>query len=498
MSAVGAALREHALREPGRIALADRTRTIDYGQLLSRVAALACQLRAEGIGCLGLLADNGLPWVLADLAAHIEAIPLVPLPLFFSPQQMTHAIIDSGMDALLTDHPVEMQQLLGAAGITTRVDGQVETLALLRLPRESTSSLPAGTAKVTYTSGTTGMPKGVCLSRDHIEIVTQSLREATGANADDRHLCLTPMSTLLENIGGVYVPLLAGACSLVLPLVEVGLSGASGLQVLRMIAALVETQATSAILAPQMLAALVAAFESGVPVPASLRFLAVGGAPVSPRLLERAQAIGLPVFEGYGLSECASVVTLNASNAQRRGSQGRPLPHLAVSISGDGEVMISGPVFLGYLGHSPVNTPWATGDLGYIDVEGFLHLRGRRKNQFITSFGRNVAPDWVEGELTANPAIAQAAVFGEARPFNVAVLTAAAGASAQAIAAAIAETNARLPDYARIAQWFTSTEPFGAANGQLTTNGRIRRAAIQAAYQLQIESFYQEETHDVF
>jgi long-subunit acyl-CoA synthetase (AMP-forming) len=358
--------------------------------------------------------------------------------------------------------------------------------------------LPAGTAKVTYTSGTTGAPKGVCLSRAHIETVAHSLLEATGANADDRHLCLTPLSTLLENIGGVHVPLLAGACSFVLPLAEVGLSGASGLHVQTMMRALSTSQATSAILAPQMLAALVSAIESGIPTPTNLRFLAVGGAPVSRRLLERANAIGLPVFEGYGLSECASVVTLNAPGAHRPGSQGRPLPHQPVSISSDGEVLVSGLVFLGYLGHAQITTPWPTGDLGYLDDDGFLHLRGRRKDQFITSFGRNVAPDWVEGELTAHPAIAQAAVFGEARPFNVAVLTTTPGASDEAIGLAIADTNARLPDYARIAQWFTGTEPFGVANGQLTTNGRIRRAAIHAAYQSKIESFYQEEMNDVF
>jgi long-subunit acyl-CoA synthetase (AMP-forming) len=120
-----------------------------------------------------------------------------------------------------------------------------------------------------------------------------------------------------------------------------------------------------------------------------------------------------------------------------------------------------------------------------------VHLSGRRKNVFITSYGRNVSPEWVESELTARAPIAQAALFGEARPWNVAVIVPRRpGLPARDIAAAVAETNTALPDYARVAQWLLASEPFTPANGLLTTNGRVRRAAIWQRYGAAIDDCY--------
>jgi long-chain acyl-CoA synthetase len=500
MNVLGTALRELASRNPERPALADDQQVLNYRELATRVLAVSERLHDIDIRCLGLLADNGVPWVLADLAAHISGIPLVPLPLFFSPGQICHSLDDSGVDTLLSDRPDVVQEMLAQAGFASTVLTRMESLTVLRLtgPDRPLRALPPGTAKVTYTSGTTGEPKGVCLSRTHMETVAQALVAATGAHVDDHHLCLTPLSTLLENLGGVHAPLLAGATCHVLPLAQVGLSGATGLQVSRMLQSLIDSAATSAILAPQMLSALLSAIERGAPAPTTLRFVAVGGAPVSLHLLERAAAAGLPVFEGYGLSECASVVALNTPGDARPGTQGRPLPHARISIAEDGEVLIEDGLFLGYLGQPAAHPPWRTGDLGFIDAEGFLHLRGRRKNLFITSFGRNVAPEWVESELTAQPVIAQAAVFGEARPFNVAVITPAPGASGEQLAAAIAEANSRLPDYAQVRQWLLAKEAFSLVNQQMTANGRPRREAIHAIYQTPIESFYEEVVNVVF
>ncbi|OIQ78255.1 long-chain-fatty-acid--CoA ligase FadD15 [mine drainage metagenome] len=265
-----------------------------------------------------------------------------------------------------------------------------------------------------------------------------------------------------------------------------------------MLQALHDCAASSAILAPQMLQAMVLAGEGGMPMPAGLRFVAVGGAPVSPHLLARADQLGLPVFEGYGLSECASVVALNTPASRRIGSVGRPLPHVALSFSDDGEILLGGSAFLGYLGQETPPQPWPTGDLGHLDADGFLHLTGRAKSLFITSYGRNVAPEWVERELTLHPAIAQAAVYGEARAFNVAVIVMRPGYSAAAVEAAVQLANRVLPDYARIASWLPAAAPFTPSSGQLTPNGRLKRAAIESAYADALESLYQKESDVVF
>lgn len=135
--------------------------------------------------------------------------------------------------------------------------------------------------------------------------------------------------------------------------------------------------------------------------------------------------------------------------------------------------------------------PVRTGDLGYVDGDGFVHITGRRKHVFITSFGRNVSPEWVESELLQHPLLAQAVVWGEAQADNVAVLwPRRADADDAAILAALAEVNAGLPDYARVARYVRAEAPFSAHDGLLTANGRPRREAILARYQSAVDRSY--------
>jgi len=316
-----------------------------------------------------------------------------------------------------------------------------------------------------------------------MERVAASLVAAVGVGPGDRHLAALPLALLLENLAGLYAPILAGASVELRPLGAVGVHGAAGIDPARLWSALAGSAATTTILTPQMLQALVEHAEAAAPGPLALRFAAVGGARVPPRLLDRARDCGIPAYEGYGLSECASVVAVNRPGADRPGSAGRPLPHVRVRVAEDGELWVAGALGDGYLGGGGPAAEdgfWPTGDLGYRDGEGFLHLTGRKRHVYVTAYGRNVAPEWVEGELTQEPAIAQAAVFGEAQPRNAAVVWSTAD-DAQ-VDAAIAAANRRLPDYARVAVWLRATQPFSIENGQLTGTGRLRRDAILAAY----------------
>jgi long-chain acyl-CoA synthetase len=494
MSRILAALQRHAARDPLHVALQDETGALTYGDLLAEIALLADRLRADGPRAIAILADNGKAWAVADLAALAAGIPTIPLPLFFSAAQILHVLQTAGIDQVLTDQPARLLAALQQPGLPVApFYGELQRVHLPAVAAAATS-LPAGTQKVTFTSGTTGEPKGVCLGREAMETVADSLGFASAATRDDRHLCLLPLATLLENIGGLYTPLLAGATMCLPRLATVGLSGSSTLDVGRLVAALVDWRASTAIMVPQMLQAVVAAGQAGAPLPRTLRYLAVGGAPVAARLLENAQALGLPVHEGYGLSECASVVAVSRLGESRSGSVGKPLPHVRIDFADDGEIRVHGIPWLGYLGeadalHAPDGL--ATGDLGYLDTDGFLFLTGRKKNVFITSFGRNVAPEWVEGELVAHPGIAQAAIFGEARPFNCAVIVPHPGTSHGAIEAALDTANRRLPDYARVRAWIAATEPFTASNGMSTPNGRLRRTAILGKYASQVDALYQ-------
>jgi long-subunit acyl-CoA synthetase (AMP-forming) len=197
------------------------------------------------------------------------------------------------------------------------------------------------------------------------------------------------------------------------------------------------------------------------------------------------------------LSEAGSVISLELPGASRTGSVGKPLPHHQVSISRDGEVIIHDHLFLGYLGDARPVTPWYhTGDLGHFDADGYLHITGRKKTVYATAYGRNVAPEWPEGELCGHPLIVQAAVFGEAETCNLAVLV--SRASDTELDSALRTVNARLPDYARVRRWLRAEAPFSPANGQANSVGCIRRVAIHRHYQTRIEAlFAAEDSHAV-
>jgi long-subunit acyl-CoA synthetase (AMP-forming) len=482
------ALRHFAARAPERAAVRTADRQWRYRELHEAARSFAHTLAAHGIRVAGLAADNGFEWLALDLAAQLAGVVLVPLPSFFTREQLAHALTDSGADALIADPRLLALLELADAEIVKPLYGG---LTLYRLRGDAAVELPAATAKISYTSGTTGQPKGVCLRQSSMDAVADSLRTAVAELQIRRHLCVLPLATLLENIAGLYAPLLNGA-ELVVPSVrETGFAGAAQFDPAMLLRSIDTYRPQSIILVPQLLAALVAALEQDAPLPQSLRFVAVGGGRVSPALLARADRLGLPVYEGYGLTECASVVALNTPAARRIGSVGRPLPHAELAVDARGEIHVAGPSVCGYVGGEGVPPRIATGDLGRIDADGFLYVDGRCKNLFITSFGRNVSPEWVEAELAEQAPIAQAAVFGEARPWNVAVVVAPNARPAD-VAAAIDRANRGLPDYARIGDWLTTDEPFAARNGLLTANGRNRRSAIWSRYRSALDALYDE------
>ncbi|ACT46950.1 AMP-binding protein [Methylotenera mobilis] len=491
---INAAIATHAGHNGNKIALRGANSQLSYAELQAEIQAqqrMWCELNQQPTIALAL--DNHPAWVVLDLAALASNIPLIPLPFFFSNTQWLHAIADAGVNIVVTDHPELFEPLLSnniASQLQWTVAGKTLTQFVLKSPAKA--ALPANTAKITYTSGSTGTPKGVCLSTDNMMNVATSIADATKLTSNDIHLNVLPLATLLENVAGVYAPLLAGACCVLLPGSDIGLTRATGLDIQKLLNAFVQTQASTAIFTPELLNAMVHQIEAGAKLPNNLRFLAVGGASVSPALLKRAQQVSIPVYEGYGLSECASVVALNTPAFNKTGSVGKVLPHLDISFTDEHEVVVNGNAYLGYVGQSATQASQIyTGDIGYIDADGYLVISGRKKNIFITSFGRNVSPEWVERELTISPSIAQAALFGEARPWNTAIIVPGRNSSMEQIKATIQSINDALPDYARITQWLPADEPFTLNNQQLTANGRNRRDAIWQHYQQKINALYE-------
>ncbi|WFM71161.1 AMP-binding protein [Halomonas sp. CKK8] len=459
-----ARLARHAADCPGRLALDDGHRRVTFAALPAEVEARRQRLAAAGAERVALALDNGIDWALWDLALLRDGRVAVPVPAFFSGAQRRHLVASAGLDAWIGPGAE-------ALGFSATRDPAIATRRVASPP-----ALHAGTTRITFTSGTSAAPKGVCLDGLAPLTVAESLAAVVEPLGIERHLAMLPLATLLENIGGLYVPLWLGATAGLPAVAELGWQGASGFDPRRALAAIKAFRPHSLILVPQLLQALVAASPEA---PESLRFVAVGGARVANTLLAGAQAGGWPVFEGYGLSECASVVCLNRPGEPVRGV-GRPLPHARVRLA-EGEVQVRGATMLGYLGEAAADDWHPSGDLGHWAGEA-LALDGRRREVFITAYGRNVDPQWVEGEFCARPAIAQALVFGEALAGNRALIVPASpDLDDTRLAAAVAEVNAGLPDYARVQEW-RRCAPFTPENHQLTANGRLRRDAIHGRY----------------
>jgi long-chain acyl-CoA synthetase len=164
---------------------------------------------------------------------------------------------------------------------------------------------------------------------------------------------------------------------------------------------------------------------------ANLELAMVGAAPVAQELLEFFDACGVLVLEGYGLTESCAASTLNTPDAVRLGTVGRPLPGTEVTVAPDGEILIRGPhVFKGYFGNPEATEEALTedgwlrsGDLGSIDAQGFVRITGRKKDLIITSSGKNITPVNIESQLRDSRYINEAVVFGDRRPYLVAMLT---------------------------------------------------------------------------
>jgi len=443
------------------------------------------RLRALGTRRIALALDNGLDWLAVDLAARAEQWVVVPIAPFFSTAQRQHVLDSTGCDLLLAPADFKLGESRLEAGF--RLADETHEIRIWQRRVASPPTLPPGTFKISCTSGTTGAPKGVCLSAELLEQVAGSLAERTAPLGIGRHLCLLPLAVLLENVAGAWAGLQSGARLIMPPLAETGLAGSSGLDMARFAACLKRHQPHSIIVLPELLKALCHLVESGQIDAQGLRLVAVGGARTPAALIEHARALGIPVFEGYGMTETGSVLCLNAPGADRIGSVGPPLAHQRLSRAPDGELRVHGPRFLGYVNDAAPapGEPLGTGDAGDIDAEGFVHVHGRLGNVYSTSWGRNVAPEWIEAELNAQPEIAQSFVHGRDLPENLAVLVPATTAT-QALNAAVERVNCDLPDYARIAQWSVRARPFSTDDGTATGNGRLRRGRILAMHAEQL------------
>ncbi len=406
------AIARHAETRPDGIAFEDPGSAVTWRELAGRILTTAAGLRRLGSGPIGIGYSNTIDYVLTDLAATFNGQSIVPLPPFFSAAQIDHLRQVAGLVAIIG--PENPAPQAGADGYGLQ-DAAIEP------------------ERIIFTSGSSGTPKGVRLGCRQIMTSARGLLDASAARPSDRYLSILPHAQLLEQIAGIFVPILAGASVIMDPdLTRAFLAGDGA----ALAAGLIRCNPTTTVIVPRILSHWL---DSGMVSPPALRLVALGGAPVSAELLARAAAVGLPVCEGYGLSECCSVVSFNRPGELRPGSAGRPIAGTSVRIE-DGEIIVRGPTVMdGYLGSADAGPEWRTGDLGMLDRDGFLHVHGRKDRLIVTSEGRNVSPEWVERQVAHLTDAVLAQIDEEL------VLITARGARPDDLARALAS----LPAYAR-------------------------------------------------
>lgn len=473
------------------IALSSARQALTYGATVMAVEKLVAWFQAIESEVVALQASNCIEWVLVDFACQELGLIFIPLPAFFTVDQVQKCVISAGVDTFLSDqHTLPSTLNLSFSAITSEVRQKPFSFSVWQRVSRSSQNMPKGTQKITFTSGSTGEPKGVCLSVEHQLCVAQSLADAINIK-QPKHLCLLPLSTLLENIAGVYTPLLSGGTVHIPSDDDRGVKGSSMLSPKVLLNYIGEIQPMTMILVPQLLAMLVQACVKGWKPPSSLSFVAVGGGKVSPQLISKARSLGLPIFQGYGLSECGSVVTLNTATYDRVDSVGCALAHSEIEIEND-EVVIYGKAHLGYLGDEASWYPKKinTGDMGSLE-NGFLKIDGRSKNMLISSFGRNISPEWVESVLMSEATLSHCVVFGESQPFLALAIVAPIAVTDDDVLQWLQACNKSLPDYAQIGSWMRLTDqemaPF------LTANGRPQRKKILSEFSDLIDKLYLEK-----
>ncbi|MGE7388674.1 AMP-dependent synthetase/ligase [Streptomyces sp. NPDC004126] len=563
-------------RTPGR----DGWETRTYAELGAAVRAAGRTLLGLGVGPgerVAVLAETRPEWTYTHFGILAAGAVLVPVYPTAGEEELAWVLSDSEAVAAVCEDAAQAARVevlrpkLPALRAVVRMDEAVRDGAApaeppsgapaaapvpsdAELAARAAAVTPAADAAIVYTSGTTGLPKGCRLTHGNLGAVQDAtLPLVQGGPGDSTYLYLPlahllaqliQFTTLLEGgelcyFGGriedvvaelaearpTHLPsvprLFEKVHAVVLGLAEGRDGGRERFEEAVRLGVLAADGTLPAELRPaweaaeDSLYALVRAAFGG-----RLRWALTGGAPIAPATLDFLRACGIRVFEGYGMTESAGVISLNHPGAVRYGTVGRPVAGCEVRIAPDGEVLARGPmVFPGYHANPDATAGaldpdgWLrTGDLGELDADGFLTVTGRKKELIITSAGKNITPTEVEFAVqTASRLVSRAVLIGDRRPHPVALITldaeetaawaaresldlgpapAAHPAVRELVARAVAAANATVSRPARIRAFRVLDEELSVGAGTLTPTLKLRRAEVARRYAAEIEELY--------
>jgi long-chain acyl-CoA synthetase len=487
METIDQLLEESAHRYGPRLALKRRCglslEKVTYQGLWERAQRVTALLQQHGMQPgerVVLCAPNSPTWVVAYLGALLGGGVLVPLDIGSTPDFV--AKVATQIEPVLALLSRSKNELTRSLSIPTL---ELETLPQLihQEDRVHSRSLVSGRdlAEIMYTSGTTGEPKGVMLTHRNLTANVDMALQMMPLSPDAKILSLLPLSHMYEQIIGLLVPLRSGAAIVYLasrqPHVVLRTLRSEGVaamalvpHALQLLMSNIEREAQRSgrarlwksmnRLAPRLpLMARRLLFRTvHQELGGHLRFLASGGAAIDPELVQAWENLGVPVLQGYGTTEATAVVTGSGLHDRRIGTVGRVAPGQELTIAPDGEVLIRGENLSSGYWCNPQATQEAfqdgwyrTGDLGYLDQDGYLHFKGRKKDLIVLADGMNVYPRDIEDCLVRRPEIAAAVVVGlPQRGGRIEIHAAVLAADPAGVETAIRETNRLLAPHQQI------------------------------------------------
>ena len=531
---------------------------------------------------VGLFSTNRPEWHTADFA--INGAGAVTVPIYFneSPDRMTYILKHCGAKVIFVAGKPQVEKLFFVRGNLPELENIIvadaggygpsewlryETLVesagkkdVASYRERASQVLPGQLASIIYTSGTTGEPKGVMLTHSNFcSNVTDVGQDFHLNPAEDVALSFLPLSHVYERTVA-YIYLFQG-CPLayvesidavpqalleVRPTVLAAVprffekiyarlveQGSKTAGVKRMIfdwAMKIANQsvhwrasgrhASLAVKLAWLLANQLVYKKVRTGLGGRLRLVSSGGAPLAKELADFFWAVGVPIYQGYGLTETSPIVSTNYP-VNRPGSSGKPIANVHVRIAEDGEILVKGPCIMqGYYKNPEatreVLTPdgwFSTGDIGHLDKDGYLYITDRKKDLIKTAGGKFVAPQPIENLLKTSPYILNAMVIGDKRRFIAALIVpspATVGArladegrkfSSPAEMAAHARPHAlieaeikrltgHLAQYETIKRFALLPEDFTFDGGTLTFTLKLKRRAVEERYRQAIESLY--------
>ncbi len=541
-------------------------------------ATRECALRLSRAGVVpgdrvALFAENRPEWHVVDFACHLLGAVSVPIYATLPAGQVRYIVADAGAKLLVVSGGERARAALeAAAGLDTRVIGMdpglaegVEALADLPLPSKKQRPEPPpltgeDLASLIYTSGTTGDPKGVMLTHRNFMSQVNTIKPLFPITERDISMSFLPLSHVYERTVdyvflsyGVQINYVESIERVPMQLTEIrptvmvsvprlyersyikiiskiqAEGGAKkrlfewGLRVGRQVREAVWRGEKASPFARGQYAVAKARIFSKVMerLGGRLRFTISGGAPLAREVAEFFDIVGLPILQGYGLTETSPVIAACRLEFNRLGSVGTLVPGVEVRIAPDGEILARGPNIMKGYWRKPEATAEAidadgwfhTGDVGYLDADGCLYITDRKKDIIVTSGGKNIAPQPIEGRLGATPFIAQAVVIGDKYPYLTALVVPnfenlearfaekgikgldRAGMAEHAetnalVAEAVKKVNAELGMHERIRRFTVLKREFSLEEGEMTPTMKVRRRIVGERYRDLIEGMY--------